>query len=277
MGVETTKGRYSFMTNELPKAPLVLAESRESADSQIDLTVVIPCLNEAESIIVTLDNVYLTLKEHSLSYEIIVVDDVSDDETFAIASEWAEQHRGLVPVKVITRSLHRRGYGAVVRYGAAYGIGRYCIFVSADNVDPVHLIPQLYEEMENGAILAQCSRYIRTGDDSTIPFSYKFYQFFFRIGVRIAIGYNIPDSTYAFKMFRRRELLGVGLSSNRFNISPEITFKSILIGGRVSYVPGAQGVRQGGKSKFIFHKEGLGYGYCLIRAFLHRHHLVYWF
>jgi glycosyltransferase involved in cell wall biosynthesis len=265
------------MTNELPKDPLALSETGSNADSQIDLTIVIPCLNEVENIIGTLENIYSTLKDQPFIYEIIVVDDISEDETFAVASEWAKQHRGQVPVKVIRRTLHRRGYGAVVRYGTAYGTGRYCIFVSADNVDPVHLIPQLYNEMENGAILAQCSRYIRSGDDSTIPFSYKFFQFFFRIGVRVAIGYSIPDSTYAFKMFRRRELLGVGLSSNRFNISPEIIFKSILIGGKVSYVPGAQGVRQGGKSKFIFHKEGLGYGYCLIRAFFHRHKLIYWF
>jgi glycosyltransferase involved in cell wall biosynthesis len=263
--------------NNIPKEPLVLSASGKDEATEIDLSIIVPCQNEAETIVGTLDNLYNTLQRGSLTYEIIVVDDISDDETFAVASKWAEQHKVSVPVKVITRSLHRRGYGAVVRYGAAYGTGKYCIFVSADNVDPVHLIPQLYEEMEDGAILAQCSRYIRAGDDSTIPFSYKFYQFFFRIGVRIAIGYSIPDSTYAFKMFRRRELLGVGLSSNRFNISPEITFKSILIGGKVSYVPGAQGVRQSGKSKFIFHKEGLGYGYCLIRAFFHRYKLIYWF
>jgi glycosyltransferase involved in cell wall biosynthesis len=265
------------MTNDHPKDPLPLVEAGNDANSELDLTIVIPCLNEVENIVGTLDNVYRTLKDQALKYEIIVVDDVSEDDTFAVAMQWAGKHKGQIPVRVIQRALHRRGYGAVVRYGTAYGSGRYCIFVSADNVDPVHLIPQMYREMETGAILAQCSRYIRAGDDSTIPFSYKFYQFFFRIGVRLAIGYSIPDSTYAFKMFRRRELLGVGLSSNRFNISPEITFKSILIGGQVAYIPGAQGVRQGGKSKFIFHKEGLGYGYCLIRAFFHRHKLVYWF
>jgi glycosyltransferase involved in cell wall biosynthesis len=265
------------MVKKKTNIPSHVPSYREDTDSEIDLTIVIPCLNEVENIVSTLDRVHTALKDQSFKYEVIVVDDLSEDETFAIASRWAEQYQEEIPIKVITRSLHRRGYGAVVRYGAAYGTGRYCIFVSADNVDPVHLIPQLYEEMEDGAILAQCSRYIRAGDDSTIPFSYKFYQFFFRIGVRIAIGYSIPDSTYAFKMFRRRELLGVGLSSNRFNISPEITFKSILIGGKVSYVPGAQGVRQSGKSKFIFHKEGLGYGYCLIRAFFHRLKLIYWF
>ena len=186
------------MTNNLPQEPQHLAPTGADTEPEIDLTIVVPCLNEVENIIGTLDNVYNTLKEHHLSYEIIVVDDISEDETFAVASAWAKQHEGLVPIKVIQRSLHRRGYGAVVRYGTAYGTGRYCIFVSADNVDPVHLIPELYREMEGGAILAQCSRYIRAGDDSTIPFSYKFFQFFFRIGVRISVGYGIPDSTYAF-------------------------------------------------------------------------------
>lgn len=243
----------------------------------LDLTIVIPCFNEAENIEGTLDLVYRALQGISLSYEIIVVDDLSDDATPDVARAWASHYEHSVPVTVITRQLRRRGYGAVVRYGAAYGLGRYCIFVSADGVDPVELIPSLYQEMQNGAMLAQCSRYIRAGDDRAIPFSYRFFQYFFRIGIRLALGQRIADATYAFKMFRRQELLGVGLAANRFNISPEITFKSILMGGKVVYVPGAQGVRQNGVSKFAFRKEGLGYAYCLLRAFLHRHGMIYWF
>ncbi|MCC4238451.1 glycosyltransferase family 2 protein [Vibrio anguillarum] len=249
----------------------------ELSKDPIDLTIVIPCLNEAENIIGILDSVARIVVGQKFTSEIIVVDDESDDETLNLANQWAEEHRKEVPVRVISRSLIRRGYGAVVRFGAAHGSGRYCIFVSADMVDPIHLIPQLYEEMENGAILAQCSRYMKPGDDHTIPFKYQFFQFFFRRGVRIALGEFIPDSTYAFKMFRRRETLGVGLSQNRFSISPEITFKSILMGGEVKYIPGAQGTRAFGVSKFIFRKEGIGYSYCLIRAFLHRMKLIYWF
>ena len=246
-------------------------------EDPIDLTIVIPCLNEAENIVGILDSVKEAVGGKPFTTEIIVVDDKSDDETYSLATAWSEANKDQLPMRVISRSLHRRGYGAVVRYGAAHGTGRYCIFVSADAVDPIHLIPALYEEMEKGAILAQCSRYIKSGDDGTIPFKYKFFQFFFRIGVKLALGQYIPDSTYAFKMFRRRETLGVGLSQNRFSISPEITFKSILIGGEVKYIAGAQGVRERGVSKFIFHKEGLGFGYCLIRAFLHKTKIVYWF
>jgi glycosyltransferase involved in cell wall biosynthesis len=251
--------------------------NNELPEKAIDLTIVIPCLNEAENVVPILNSIQETMAGQPFSTEIIVVDDKSDDHTFAIASQWAQEHAE-IPTKVLARPLHRRGYGAVVRYGAAHGVGRYCIFVSADAVDPIHLIPQLYNEMEKGYALAQCSRYIQAQDSNTIPFKYKFFQFFFRIGVRLALGQYIPDSTYAFKMFPRSEMLSVGLSQNRFSISPEITFKALLMqGGKVSYIPGSQGVRQRGVSKFIFFKEGLGFGYCLIRAFLHRFNLIYWF
>lgn len=243
----------------------------------IDLTIVIPCLNEEDNIEIILEQVRSVLIDQPFEAEIVVIDDMSDDRTLALAKSWAEGQGREFRVSVVQRQLDRRGYGAAVRWGVAHGIGRYCIFVSADGVDPVRLIPKMYAEMEDGAGLVQCSRYSKVGDDSTIPFKYKFYQFFFRLGVRVAIGRRIADSTYAFKMFQRREMLGVGLTQNRFSISPEITFKSILRGQRVSYIPGAQGVRERGVSKFVFRKEGLGFAYCLLRAFLHRNRLIYWF
>ncbi|WP_428826721.1 glycosyltransferase [Azonexus sp. IMCC34842] len=243
----------------------------------VDLTIVIPCLNEQENICQILDQVRDLITKQSFTSEIVVVDDQSDDRTLEFAEEWANTRGKDCLISLVKRPLRRRGYGAVVRYGVAQGSGRYCIFVSADAVDPIHLIPELYRNMEDGCVMAQCSRYLSAGDDSTIPFKYKFFQYFFRRGVFLALGQHIPDSTYAFKMFQRKEMLGVGLSQNRFSISPEITFKSILRGGRISYVAGAQGTRERGVSKFIFRKEGLGFSYCLLRAFLHRFNLIYWF
>lgn len=252
-----------------------MALPNPAASEVVDLTIVVPCLNEEENVGGILDSLQELILAVPFSCEIVVVDDQSDDHTAALANEWAAQSK--VPTSVVTRPLERRGYGAVVRYGVAHGRGRYCIFVSADAVDPIHLIPSLYEKMEAGHTLAQCSRYLESGHDHTIPFKYKFFQYFFRIGVRLALGQYIPDSTYAFKMFRRREMLAVGLSQNRFSISPEITFKSILIADNVAYVAGGQGTRERGVSKFIFRKEGFGFSYCLLRAFLHRHKIAFWF
>ena len=94
-------------------------------EDPIDLTIVIPCLNEAENIVGILDSVRQAVANQAFTTEVVVVDDKSDDETYSLALAWGQANKKDLPVRVISRSLHRRGYGAVVRYGAAHGIGRY--------------------------------------------------------------------------------------------------------------------------------------------------------
>ncbi|WP_424628745.1 glycosyltransferase family 2 protein [Bradyrhizobium sp. SYSU BS000235] len=242
-----------------------------------DLSIIVPCLNEEENIAVILSKLRDVLSGSDISAEVIVVDDQSDDKTFERAKAFAASVKGIMQIEVIRRPLRRRGYGAAVRYGVANSIGKYCIFVSADAVDPINLIPLFFRRMEAGFDLVQCSRYLQQGDDVTIPFKYKFYQFFYRFGVRTFLGENVRDSTYAFKMFKRADALGVGLTQNRFSISPEITFKVMLNQGRIEHVPAGQGIRTAGTSKFFFRKEAFGYSYVLLRALLHRTGLILWF
>jgi hypothetical protein len=88
---------------------------------------------------------------------------------------------------------------------------------------------------------------------------------------------KVADSTYAFKMFKRTHILGLGLSSNRFSISPEIYFKATLAGYSIGIIDGAQTHREEGISKFVFRREAFGFIYCLLRTFLHRKKIVFWF
>jgi dolichol-phosphate mannosyltransferase len=169
------------------------------------------------------------------------------------------------------------GYGAVVKYGLDRARGTYCIFVAADGVDPINLLQKFLDKARNGANLVQCSRFMNLGDDKTIPFTYKFYQFMYRSLVNLLLGRYLKDSTYAFKLFERRQILDIGVSSNRFNISPEITFKFMLSGRRIEYIAAGQGTRKRGKSHFSFRKEGFGYAYVLLRAWLHRIGITSWF
>ena len=242
----------------------------------IDLSIIVPCLDEEDNVNLVLDSLLDILSKTSIVYEIILVDDQSDDSTFSKAEQWQKKNNS-INFKILYKDLERRGYGATVKYGLAYATGKYAIFVSADLVDPINLIPEMYQKSLAGADVVQCSRYLNAKDAETIPFSYKFYQVFFRIGVRICLGKKIPDSTYAFKMMDRNKIHAMGLSSNRFNISPEIMFKSILANLNVEFIPGSQSIREHGKSKFSFTKEACGYGMCLIRAFLHRYKILFWF
>ena len=241
----------------------------------MDLSIIIPCLNEEENLPIIFKDLNSVLKSVNFSFEIIILDDRSRDKTLNVAHSIIVKFPKL-NIKVIHRGHPRRGYGAVVRYGMAYAVGKYCIFVSADCVDPISLIPKFFQMMENGSDLVQCSRYLREGDDSTIPFKYKFYQSIYRFLIRIIIGESIADSTYSFKMFNRNEILGLGVTQNRFSISPEIIFKTLLSGGKIEFVAAGQGIRRIGKSHFNFLKEGYGYAYVLFRALLHKIG-IWWF
>ena len=240
------------------------------------ITIIIPCLNEEHLISECLEWLTQLIDSYKLPAEILVIDDNSDDLTHQKCMDWIASKKCL-NVQIIRRTLERRGYGAVVRRGVAASKLKYCIFVSADMVDPIHLIPQMYEKASNGADVVQCSRYANPTDAETIPFIYKFYQFFYRISVRFCLGETIADSTYAFKIFDREKILELGMTQNRFSISPEIFFKAYLSGLNIDYVLGGQGVRKVGVSKFKFTKEGFGFLYCLARAWLHRHKIIYWF
>jgi glycosyltransferase involved in cell wall biosynthesis len=240
------------------------------------LSIIVPCLNEEGDICNLLDTLVRTLARSEVHYEIVVIDDQSTDSTFTLVSAWKADNPN-VTIRLHYKEMCRRGYGAVIKYGLAYSDGDFVVFVSADLVDPINLIPKMYAALLGPIDLVQVSRYLDPSDNITIPFIYKFYQFFYRVGAKIALGRSVRDSTYAFKMFKRRKIMAMGLSSNRFSISPEIYFKSTLANLKISIIPGSQGIRINGVSKFSFTKESLGFGLCLVRAWLHRKGYVFWF
>lgn len=242
-------------------------------NQDFELSVIVPCLDEEENVSAALETLNKCLK--GIDHEVIIIDDQSIDKTVSKAQAWIDDNH-MDNNRVITKDLDRRGYGAVIKFGLAYSKGKYVTFYSADMVDPVHLLPKMFELVKKND-LVQVSRYQNPENAKSIPFKYKFYQFFFRIFVRFALGETIADSTYAFKMFEKRKFLSLGLTSNRFSISPEIFFKGYLAGFKIAFLEGAQTNRQKGESKFLFRKEGPGFIWCLIRAFLHRKKIIFWF
>ena len=217
-------------------------------NSKVELSVIVPCLNEEDNICEALSVLRQNLK--GINHEVLVIDDQSDDKTVCQSQKWILEN-GMENYQVLRKDLARRGYGAVIKYGLAYASGKYVTFYSADMVDPIHLLPKMLTMVRKND-LVQVSRYLDPSNARSIPFKYKFYQFFYRIGVRMALAEQVADSTYAFKIFDRKKILSTGLTSNRFSISPEIFFKSYLADRKITFVEGAQTERKNGVSKFIF-------------------------
>jgi dolichol-phosphate mannosyltransferase len=235
-----------------------------------ELSIIVPCLDEEDNVQITLDKILEVMRSEDPSrWEILVCDDASSDRTFQRSLDYAAEHAEY-RIRTQRRQQPRRGYGAIVRHGIAHAHGTFCVPVSGDGVDPVELIPEMLEKARAGADLVQCSRYHQRSHADTIPLSYKSLQFCWRTLIRLVTGKKLPDSTYAFKMFRRVDVLSRGITANGFSIGPELFFKTLLAEGRIDYVFSGQSVRRHGKSKFYFRRELFGFSYVLLRVTFHR-------
>ena len=241
-----------------------------------ELSIIMPCFNEEATLPAAVDKLNDVITHASIDSELIVLDDESQDSTLRIAADLITAYPAL-HIRVFHRIRHRRGYGAVVRFGMAYAIGRYCCFVSADGLDPVDLIPEFVKRLRAGAHHVQVSRYLRPEDERNVALRFRIYQRVYRRLTRLLLGQSITDSTYGFRAFHRAYVMALGTSSNRFNICPEITFKMLLSRANIEYIPGEpHPYKGGGSTKFQLPAETLGYAYVLFRAWLHRLKL-YWF
>jgi dolichol-phosphate mannosyltransferase len=242
-----------------------------------ELSIIVPCHNDSAVLTDTLKALHNVVALGSLSVETLIVDDASDDDTVEIAKQAARTYPAL-HVRILVRRSLQPGLGGVLRYGMAFATGRSCALVSSDGQDPIELIPVFLRHLRAGKQLVQCSRYLREEDAAAVPAKYRFYQMLYRAVSRLFLGAAPLDTTYGFRAFDRIFIQAIGLSAKRFNVCPEMTFKVMLSGGAIEYVPGKpRGLRQGGQSKFQLPSEIVGYAYVLLRAGMHRAGIRRWF
>jgi dTDP-4-dehydrorhamnose reductase len=103
-------------------------------ESPLDVTLMIPCLNEEKHISPTLDNVFDAMRELPYTYEVLVIDDGSTDRTSQVVEAYAEAHREL-PIRLV-RQPTNRGLARTYVDGAFIARGTYYRQVCGDNVEP---------------------------------------------------------------------------------------------------------------------------------------------
>jgi glycosyltransferase involved in cell wall biosynthesis len=101
----------------------------------IDVTLFVPCYNEEQNVIPTIESIIEACRHVDCSYEILVIDDASSDRSAEVISAYQEAHPG-VPLRLVSNSVNM-GLAYNFTEAALMGCGKYYRIVCGDNVEPV--------------------------------------------------------------------------------------------------------------------------------------------
>lgn len=119
------------------------------APGQLELTIVLPCLNEAETLAVCIRKARKSLQTLGVDGEVVVADNGSTDGSLDIA-----QSEGARVVHV-----SRRGYGAALQGGIEEARGRYVLMADADDSYALDDIGAFVAALRDGADLVMGNRF----------------------------------------------------------------------------------------------------------------------
>lgn len=212
------------------------------------LGLVIPTLNEAGNIPVLINRIHRALADVPVGYEILVVDDDSQDGT----AEAAQRQSELDPrVRVFVRH-GERGLAGAVLHGWAHTGANLLGVIDADLQHPPEVLPSLITAILEGADVAIASRYVNGNGVSEWN---KFRLLISRAGTLATTmlqrkEVRVKDPLAGFFIVRRDSIEGINLQPEGFKILLEI-----LVKGRIKKaveVPYHFGNRYSGKSKASF-------------------------
>jgi len=186
----------------------------------LDVSVVLPTYNEAQTLPLLVPAIAETLAGAELSYELIIVDDASPDGTAAVGRKLAEQH----PVRVIERT-DERGLATAVTTGFAASTARVCVVMDADGSHPVGALPDMIRMvLDDRTDIAVGSRHVPGGGSENWPL---FSQLKSKFAASLAMGVTtMTDPTTGFMAVRRSLLDGLVLDPVGWKIVLETVVKA---------------------------------------------------
>lgn len=210
-----------------------------SSDTDIRLSVVIPAFNEARRLPRTLEEVFAYLARQSYGTEVVVVDDGSTDDTARLVRERPASPS--IPLRLISHGDGRNhGKGATVRRGMAEAVGRYRVFMDADNSTTLDHIEAFWPWFEQGYDVVIGSRDI---DGAHVVIHQPWYkELGGKVGnliIRTLAAPGIADTQAGFKMFSARCIEDIlpRLTIERWGFDVELIVAARCRGYRVKELP----------------------------------------
>jgi polyisoprenyl-phosphate glycosyltransferase len=232
-------------------------EATEPAAEPVDVTVVLPVYNEKGHLRQEIDRIRAALESSPYSFEILVVDDGSDDGS-------GEQLRQIDGIRLIQFG-QNRGSGSARRAGTHAARGEIVVWTDVDMTYPNDQIPQMVKELEGHDQVVGA----RTSEQGTLKFFRVPAKWFIRKLASYLTETDIPDLNSGLRAFRRDVSLPyLRLLPPGFSCVTTITMSFLSNQHPVDYLP-IEYSKRAGSSKFHFVKDAYRYILQVLRMVMY--------
>ncbi len=182
------------------------------------LTVLMPCLDEAETLAVCIDKAMASIERLGITGEVLIADNGSTDGSQAIARE-----RGARVVDV-----EARGYGAALIGGIEAARGRWVIMADADDSYDLERLDPFVDALEAGADFVIGNRFKGGIEKGAMPPLHKIGNPVLTFVGRVLFKVPSKDFHCGMRAFDRDKVLALGLSSTGMEFASEMLVKASL-------------------------------------------------
>ncbi len=211
---------------------MVLSMAAPVAAPGVDVSIIMPCLNEAGCLPACIANALEALEmvrqSYGLSGEIVVADNGSTDGSPAIAE------------RLGARCVHvtRRGYGAALSGGATAAYGRYLVMGDADGSYDFRDAVAMVGKLMQGADLCMGSRFMGRIEPGAMPWKNRYIGNPVLTGIlNILFRAGISDAHCGLRALTRTSFDHLQLSGDGMEFASEMVIKATLKGCKIAEVP----------------------------------------
>lgn len=195
-------------------------------EGQPDVTVIVPALNEEDTIGEVVDRLLAV----PLVTQVIVVDDGSTDRTPAILKEFGDK------VLVLTNPT-KTGKGNAIRKALPYATGKATIIQDADLEYLPEEIPSVVQPILDGRSNVVYGTRFQNGMPKGMAAPNKLVNLLLAWSVRLLYFQPVTDEATCYKAFRTELIQSMDLECRRFEFCPEVTAKAARLGEKIQEVP----------------------------------------
>lgn len=192
------------------------------------LTILMPCLNEIETLSLCINKAKNWISKYKIEAEILIADNGSTDNS--------QQAAELLGARVI--NVNSRGYGSALYHGCMAANGEYIILGDSDNSYDFSNLDLFIEKLDEGFDLVVGNRFIGKIDDNAMPWKNRYIgnPLLTWIG-RLLFKCPINDFHCGLRGVKKEAFLRMDLRTTGMEFASEMIIKATILGMRITEVP----------------------------------------